>query len=255
MTPPRAQARAAARSTHPVALYQPAVPAVPSAPPIAVIQIPRIDWDYLIERRPFVLRHAIDLPAYLLLPEVRGLLATIYKAQSQLLFSTLWHTGARISEVLALTPASFHLDPRGAHVSLNTLKKRGRPKATLSRVPARMVPLHDPGYLNLLRTYLASHSLRPQQRLFPITRQAADARLRVIVETYDAAQLAAKQPKLSIAVSCKTFRHSFAVNCVLHGRPLPALQAWMGHSSIETTQIYTQVLTAETGHLMVGVEF
>lgn len=74
--------------------------------------------------------------------------------------------------------------------------------------------------------------------------------MRTVLKQYSAAQ-----GPLSIAVSCHTWRHSFAVNCVLHGTPLTVLQGWLGHAHIESTAIYTQVLTAETGHLMAGIEF
>jgi site-specific recombinase XerD len=208
-----------------------------------------IDWQWLLSRRPAVLKHSETMPQYLLQPEVAMILAGTHHAQSRLLFATLWITGARISEALALTPASFVLEDAQPYVSLNTLKRRGRPKGSRKRKAARMVPLRDRAYLDMVRTYLRSPStrVRAHQRLFPITRQAADARLRTLIESLP------QRP--SIPVSCHTFRHSFAVNCVLHAVPLAILQQWMGHSDIESTVIYTQVLTAETGHLMAEVNF
>lgn len=106
----------------------------------------------------------------------------------------------------------------------------------------RMVPLRDPKYLDQLKVYFATERPKMDERLFPITRQAADARLRTIVRNYSK-----EHGALSIPISAHTFRHSFAVNCVLHGRPLPVLQGWLGHGHIESTVIYTQVLAAETG--------
>ncbi len=215
-----------------------------------IVRPASIDWGYLIERRTAVLQHAPDFPPYLLLPEVRALLASVHQANSRLLYSTLWHTGARISEALDLTRASFELDNQGAFVSLTTLKRRGRPRKGISRVPARRVPLRDPRYLDLVARYFATERPNADARLFPITRQAADARLRTIVRAY-----AAEHGALSIPISCHTFRHSFAVNCILHGRPLPILQGWLGHAHIESTVIYAQVLATETDHLMADVEF
>ena len=41
-------------------------------------------------------------------------------------------------------------------------------------------------------------------------------------------------------------RHTFAVNAVRAGIPLNVLQAWLGHSSIFTTSIYTQIAGQDT---------
>jgi integrase len=220
---------------------------------------PVIDWDYLIDQRRDVIGNSEDLPPYLLRPEVHNILNTIERksprdANSFLLFATLWNTGARISEALALTKNSFHLDARGPYVSLKTLKKRGRPtrlkrasKNGISREPVRRVPIRNPAYLESLQAYFELVPLRGDARIFNISRQAADTRIRSLVGKMN------KPP--SIEVSCHTFRHSFAVNCLLHGISLGVLQHWLGHANIESTVVYTQVLTLETGHLIERVAF
>ncbi len=43
----------------------------------------------------------------------------------------------------------------------------------------------------------------------------------------------------------KGLRHGFAVASLMKGVPLPILQQWMGHASLETTAIYTQIFGAE----------
>lgn len=219
---------------------------------------PPIDWAYLIERRPTVLKHAIELPEYLLRPEVHALIDLTEKSNQRLLIATLWNTGARISEALALTRSSFDLDARDPYVSLRILKRRGRPKRErqgVSRVPLRMVPLRNADYLNALRTYFADNGLKRDERIFNITRQAADLRVRSLVTRFNAEAKKRRQHAITVPVSCHTFRHAFAVNCILHGTPLPVLQSWLGHANIQSTVIYTQVLTAETGHLMAAVDF
>lgn len=97
-----------------------------------------------MKRRPVVLKHT-TVPLYLLLPEVRTLLALALHANTHLLLNTLWHTGARISEALALTPSHFHLEGEHSYVSLAMLKGRGRPKTRCrGEAIARMVPIADP---------------------------------------------------------------------------------------------------------------
>ncbi|MBK4773103.1 MAG: phage integrase family protein, partial [Pantoea sp. Morm] len=50
-----------------------------------------------------------DLPKYLLAPEVSALLHFMPDLRRKMLFTTLWNTGARISEALALTRGDFLL--------------------------------------------------------------------------------------------------------------------------------------------------
>ena len=51
------------------------------------------------------------------------------------------------------------------------------------------------------------------------------------------------------AATAKGLRHGFAVHCVLQGIPLPSIQKWMGHASMETTAIYLQVTGKEEREL------
>ena len=56
-------------------------------------------------------------------------------------------------------------------------------------------------------------------------------------------------------VSSHTFRHSFAIHLLLHGRPLKYVSKLLGHKSVETTEIYTNVLTVDGAHFLEGVNF
>lgn len=209
-----------------------------------------IDWDYLVERRPVVLTHS-TLPPYLLLPEVHALLDQALHSNHHLMVNTLWHTGARISECLSLTRSAFHLDGEHSHVSLKVAKGRGRPRTNASGDPVpRLVPITDPAYLLELERYFTTHHLSSGDRLFPIGRHGAAKRIRTLVERTRKAGTA-----MPINVTPHTFRHSFAVNAVLHGVPLPVIKQWLGHRNIQSTEIYTQVLAAETGHLMQWMAF
>jgi len=52
-----------------------------------------------------------ELPKYLLAPEVSALLHYVPDLHRKMLLATLWNTGARINEALALTRSDFSLAP------------------------------------------------------------------------------------------------------------------------------------------------
>jgi integrase len=94
-----------------------------------------------------------ELPKYLLAPEVSALLHYVPDLHRKMLLTTLWNTGARINEALALTRSDFSLAPPYPFVQLATLKQRVekaaerpavlRPAASLIvtfRFPIRSMP-------------------------------------------------------------------------------------------------------------------
>lgn len=212
------------------------------------IQSVRIDWDRLIAKRPTVLKTIDAMPAYLLKPEVLGLLEAEKHPTYRLILDLMWTTGARISEILALTPASFIDDGYDFGVILKTLKQRpGRPsKAALQRSPKRYVPIADLLLQDRIQSYLyAGHFTKPG-RIFPMARQTVNRHIDAVVETVGGAPF---------RISSHTFRHSFAIHLLLHARPLKYVSQLLGHKSMDSTEIYTNVLTIDGGHFLEGVDF
>ncbi|WP_217698022.1 tyrosine-type recombinase/integrase [Thioalkalivibrio denitrificans] len=222
----------------------------PREEPLAAfpIQSVRIDWARLIAKRPTVLETIDAMPVYLLKPEVLGLLDAEKHPTYRLILDLMWTTGARISEVLALTPASFIHDGYDFGVILKTLKQRpGRPsRAALQRSPRRYVPIVDRLLQDRVQSYLYAGRFRKCQRLFPMTRQTVNRHIGALVERVGGAPF---------SISSHTFRHSFAIHLLLHGRPLKYVSQLLGHKSIDSTEIYTNVLTIDGGHFLEGVDF
>ncbi len=212
------------------------------------IQSVQIDWDRLIAKRALVLRTIDTMPVYLLKPEVVALLDEEKHPTYRLIMDLMWTTGARISEVLALTPASFIDDGYDFGVILKTLKHHpGRPKkASLQRFPKRYVPINDYLLEDRIRSYLHTGHFKKTQRIFPMVRQTVNRHIHAVVERVGGAPF---------SISCHTFRHSFVIHLLLHGRPLKIIAQLLGHSSIESTEIYTNVLTVDGGHFLEGVDF
>ncbi|MGC8563259.1 MAG: tyrosine-type recombinase/integrase, partial [Thermoplasmata archaeon] len=46
------------------------------------------------------------------------------------------------------------------------------------------------------------------------------------------------------------FRHTFAVKAIMSGVPLNVLQKWLGHSSVFTTSVYTEIMGMDTRMFM-----
>ncbi|WP_298242027.1 site-specific integrase [uncultured Bradyrhizobium sp.] len=139
-------------------------------------------------------------------------------------------TGARVSELLALTPSSFQIDT--GVVTIVTLKRR---KFTVREVPIppSLIKRLDQ-HFGLRRLQRGEHSA--QQRLWTWHRVTA---WRHIKHAMALAHVAGKQ-------ACpRGLRHGFGVGALQSGVPLHLIQRWMGHARLSTTAIYMNVCGPE----------
>lgn len=212
------------------------------------IQSVTIDWDRLRAKRPLVMDTIEAMPGYLIKPEILLLLDAEKHPTYRLMLDLMWSTGARVSELLALTPTSFVDDGYDYGVVLKTLKQGpGRPsKRSLQRSPKRYVPILDSILQDRVQSYLYAGHFRKDERLFPMARQTVNRHIHALVERAGGAPF---------RISAHTFRHSFAIHLLLHGRPLKYVSQLLGHKSIDSTEIYTDVLTVDCGHFLQGVDF
>jgi integrase/recombinase XerC len=144
------------------------------------------------------------------------------------LLETLYSTGARVSELVALNIGDVH-EAEG----LVRLQGKGRKE--------RIVPIGEVA-LDAIRRYRMSLPLRssgvPPQALFCNHRggRLTSRSVARIVTRYSS-QLAGG------AVSPHTLRHSFATHLLDEGADLRSIQEMLGHASLSTTQRYTHVAT------------
>lgn len=153
-----------------------------TALPVSATQLPvTIDYPAALALRQMALVQD-ELPKYLLAPEVSALLHYVPDLHRKMLLATLWNTGARINEALALTRGDFSLAPPYPFVQLATLKQRAEKAArTAGRVPAgsqthRLVPLSDSQYVSQLQMMVATLKI-PLERKNKRTGRTEKARI------------------------------------------------------------------------------
>lgn len=151
------------------------------------------------------------------------------------LLELLYGTGARISEAVGLDVDDLELDADGAAVRLfgKGRKERAVPvgRYAVEAVEAYLVrgrPALAVGGRGTPALFLNTRGQR-------LSRQSAWAVL----------QAAAERAGLDAHVSPHTLRHSFATHLLAGGADVRVVQELLGHASVTTTQIYTQV-TAQT---------
>jgi len=182
-------------------------------------------------------RHA----KYLLAPEMATLIRCTDDWRHELLFATLWYTGGKIGEVLALKNTDVKLEP-GAQVVQYPIKGGG----------TRSIEITDPYFQGVLERGLRAGGEVSGQPILGITRQSASQWLKARMEHLDN-----RVPGgfVDVDVTFNTFRHSFAFNALLHAVPLQTLQHWLGHSNPEMTRRYMSYLGHDPREHMARVCF
>ncbi len=165
-----------------------------------------------------------DVEALLNAPDVN----TALGLRDRTMLETLYATGLRVSELVALKISEVSLDMGVVRISGKGNKER-------------LVPLGEEA-LDWIRRF--AQEARPglsngklhdalflTQRGESMTRQA----FWYLIKRYVA------QTGLHQTVSPHTLRHAFATHLLNHGADLRVVQMLLGHSDISTTQIYTHV--------------
>ena len=178
-------------------------------------------------------RSSRDVPTFFTEEEVDLLLGsigteTLLGRRDSTLFELIYSCGLRISEACDLTVGDY---TKG---SLRVLGKRNK---------MRLVPVGEVAgtaltlYLSEVRPYLIK-ARATEQALFvgrrgkKLTRQAVFKRFQQYARP------------LGLEGKVHTLRHSFATHLLAGGADLRSVQELLGHSDIQTTQIYTHIETS-----------
>lgn len=150
------------------------------------------------------------------------------------LLSLMYDTGARVQEIIDLTPESLRIEGKPF-----TIKLLGKGRKS------RIVPLLDE-QIAILRRYMEENNLfenhRLKQPLFFNVRceKLTRAGVTYILNTY--VELARKEhPELMPEnISCHSLRHSKAMHLLQAGVNIVYVKDLLGHVSIQTTDIYAR---------------
>ena len=174
------------------------------------------------------------LPDTLSVPEIDMILASIDMstpegARNRAMIETLYSSGLRVSELVALRLNNVYFD-----VGFLRILGKGNKE--------RLVPIGSSA-IKFMKSYIdevRSHiTIKPGYENYVFLNRRGRNLTRVMVFTI-IKQLVAKAG-LKKNISPHTFRHSFATHLIEGGADLKAIQEMLGHESITTTEIYTHL--------------
>ncbi len=177
------------------------------------------------------------LPRFLEYEEVKRLLDTPpvdtwLGARDRSILETLYSTGIRVSEVVALNMDDIDFLGEVVHV-------RGKGKKE------RIAPISSTA-LQVIQHYMEFRNKRAQNnsnfdsRVLFVNKHGRRLSTRSVRRKMDKYL---KMAGLDAAISPHTLRHSFATHMLNNGADLRSVQELLGHQSLSTTQIYTHLTT------------
>lgn len=163
------------------------------------------------------------LPVVLSREEVERLIKAIRNLKHKTVVVLLYSSGLRLSECAALKVSDIDSGRMTVRVEMG---KGGKD---------RYVVLSRRAY-HVMRAYCAAR--RPAHWLFPGWKPDTHLSKRSIAKIVETA---AKRAGINKNVHAHTLRHSFATHLLEAGTQLQVIQRLLGHSSLKTTTLYTQV--------------
>lgn len=200
------------------------------------------------------------LPVAITLAEAHAMMAAARNERDRLLFGLLWHSGGRVSEVILARVGD--VTTTGIRL-LNLKQHRIRKLADGSKV---FIPVREEKHVLLPKSFLAelwafAKGKAPEEYLItrldsghPITRQTA-----WFIVTTTAAQAAILKRRFSDGAIrpawAHVFRHGLATNLLSQGAPVTLVQRQLGHKSLASTQVYTQLTDPTIEKFINGARF
>lgn len=206
-----------------------------------------LEFDEIILVSPFrkmrvSIKEPRQLPKTIELKEIRKILKFIYRLKTDctnteaysykalvrdiVIIEILFSTGVRVSELC-------NIKSNNINIQSGTIKIRGKGDKE------RIIQICDSEVKGLLKEYYCLFGEEISlKRYFLVNRlgnQISEQSVRLMIKKYQ------KQSGVGHSITPHMFRHSFATFLLEEGVDIRYIQHMLGHSSISTTQIYTQV--------------
>lgn len=165
-----------------------------------------------------------NLPVFLTYSEVQNLLANINNSKSELLVTLLYSSGLRVSEIVTLK-----------HEDLVTAEKYGWVRQGKGKKD-RLFKMADI-FVDKYNQFFQDKTMRG----FIFTNNQGEPMSTRNVQKI--VKHAAEKAGIRKQVTPHKLRHSFATHLLDQGVDIRAIQELLGHSNLQTTQIYTHVST------------
>ncbi len=158
-----------------------------------------------------------DITDYLEKEQVDQILsiAKTSSVRDYLMLRILWRAGCRVSELLNIAPSDIEFNNQVVNI---TKAKGGKQRRVLL----------DEETLTLLSEYISLSNIREDRPIFGIKR----CQVHTLVKKYGR--------MVNVNIHPHTLRHSFAIHLVRSGLDLRRVQQLLGHSNLNTTQVYLQ---------------
>ncbi|MEO1151109.1 MAG: site-specific integrase [Pseudomonadota bacterium] len=141
-------------------------------------------------------------------------------------------TGCRASEALGLT--ALHIDAEEGAIIIRSLKKRNKTHFRAVPVPRSFIERLDE--VHHIRKSRAMPGGGRDCPLWTFSRTTGWLRMKEVMK---AAGLS------GVKATSKGLRHSYGVNCALNHVPTVAIKRFLGHSSLQTSEVYLDFAHAE----------
>jgi len=164
------------------------------------------------------------IPDILTKDEVSSLLNAIANPKHRLLAEFIYGTGVRVSEAVKIKISDLLVNENIVMV------KQGKGNKDRKTILPNVLKLKIAQYISQIGGNYLFPSQAGNEYLSIKTAQ-------MIVKN------AAKRAEINKKVSCHTLRHSFATHLLESGVDIRYIQQLLGHSKLQTTQIYTRVST------------
>ncbi len=167
------------------------------------------------------------IPIVLTKKEIKKLIEIFDNEKSKLIVSLIYSCGLRVSELVSLKFSDLNFEDKTGYIR----QAKGK-KDRMFNIPIFL--------FERLKEQAKIQKQGDQEYLFSGPKgKLTDRNIQKIVRN------AAKRAGIEKPVHVHTLRHSFATHLLEDGVDIRKIQIMLGHSSISTTELYTQVSTEE----------